>query len=367
MRRIILPPFVLGLVSLSQFAFAQTTVTTDPVGFVQPFNTTANQINCLANSDTYVALPFTRIPEFTGAVASVSGNVITVSGSPNWTSGQFVYAAGTQPKTYFVLIGPHSTTNPKEGRMYTVTANGPNSLTVNLNGDDISGVQSGTQVVLIPYSTLATVFPASDANVSFVPTTSAFNPQTKILIPNYAGTGINISANVTYFFLNGGWRRIDRPSTEPHDDDILPNGGYFIVRNPGTGTTLTMLGGVLTKKLTLPLRTQTSSQQDNFVSLSRPVDVKLNDLGLISSGAFAPTSSAFNPTDKLLVFNNAVAAINKSASLTYYYFNNAWRRVDLPSTTDAGNDVIRAGSGFIIRKAATVDGASAFWQNAATY
>ncbi len=108
------------------------------------------------------------------------------------------------------------------------------------------------------------------------------------------------------------------------------NAGYFILRNAATGTTLTTLGSVLTKNATIPLFTRvgaTSVQQDNFVSIIRPIDVKLNDLGLITSGAFLSSPSAINRIDQLLLFDNAQVAINKAPSVIYFYFNGAWRKV----------------------------------------
>ncbi len=120
----------------------------------------------LANSDTAVSVPFTRPPEFVGATTAATANTLTVSGSP-WTANQFVYlSTPSQHNTYFVLIGPHSSTNPKEGRMYQITGNTTNQLTVNNGGDDISTVAATTQILVIPYHTLNSVFPASDANVS---------------------------------------------------------------------------------------------------------------------------------------------------------------------------------------------------------
>jgi len=353
--------FFCALAALALLPAVSSAVETDPVGF-----TTAA---CPANSDTYVSIPFTRIPEFTGAIASISGNVITVSGSPGWSTDpnpqQWVYNT-TSHKTYFVLIGPHSTTNPNEGRQYLITANGSNTLTLNLAGDDISGVQPTTQILIIPYQTLASVFPASDANVSFIPSASAFNRQTQILIPNYTGTGINLSANITYFFLNNAWRKVGDNLANDHGDDTLLTDGYFILRNAGTGTNLTALGGVLVKKEAIPLITRTSGQQDNFVSVTRPIGVSLNNLGLISSGAFASSPSAFNRIDQLFVFNNAATGLNKSASATYFYSNGAWRLVGDP-TGDHGADLIAAGTGFIIRKGATANGSTQFWQNSPTY
>ena len=131
------------------------------------------------------------------------------------------------------------------------------------------------------------------------------------------------------------------------------------MRNAATGTTLTALGSVLTKNTTIPLFTRvgaTTVQQDNFVSVIRPIDVKLNDLGLITSGAFLSSPSAVNRIDQLFVFDNTVAATNKSPSATYFYFNGAWRKFGQPLTTDFGNDTIATGSGFVIRKGGTATG-----------
>src|SRR5437870_12174449 len=101
---------------------AQTSVTTDPVSFATT--------SCLGNSDTYLGIPFTRLPEFIGTVQSVGTNTLTINGTPGWASNRFVYAAGTQPKHYYVLIGNGGAANPKEGHIYSVTSNGSNTLTV---------------------------------------------------------------------------------------------------------------------------------------------------------------------------------------------------------------------------------------------
>jgi uncharacterized protein (TIGR02597 family) len=364
MRRFLPCLSLVALLAFASFASAQS-VTTDPVGF-----TTAA---CAANSDTLITTPFIRPPEFTGAIASVSGNVITLSGSPGWSANQFVYAAGTQPKTYFALVGPHASSNPNEGRTYTITANDATTLTVNLNGDDISGVQAQTQVVIIPYATINSVFPAADVNVSFVPSANPALRKTQIFIPNYAGNGTNLGAAFTYYYFNNAWRRVDRPSTEDRGDDPLVTAGYFTLRNSTTGTTLTSLGSVLMKKNTVPLITRTDKAQDNFVSLVRPVDVKLDDLGLISSSAFVASTSPALRKDQLFVYDNSQAALNKSASATYYYFSGHWRKVGDavdPNTgqlPDRGTDTITTGSGFIVRKALNATGAVAYWQNSATY
>ncbi len=162
-RSLLLSVAAVSSLLLANGASAQS-VATDPVGFT----TTP----CPGNSDTYISVPFTRPPEFVGATASATVNTITVSGSP-WTANQFVYVAGSQPKTYFVLIGPHASTNPKEGLFFQITANTTNTLTVNAAGDNLSSIVAATQILVIPYHTLGSVFPASDAGVSFIVSPSA--------------------------------------------------------------------------------------------------------------------------------------------------------------------------------------------------
>ncbi|MEP7015200.1 MAG: TIGR02597 family protein [Verrucomicrobiota bacterium] len=359
-------------------ALAQT-ATTDPVGF-----TTAS---LLSGSDTLTSVPFTRPPEFTGAIQSTAGSVITVAGTPGWNSNQFVYAVGSQPKTYYALIGGGGTSNPKEGHTYTVTANGSNTLTVNTAADTLTGITANTQLVVIPYWTPATIFPASDANVSFTPTTSTATYKTELLVPNNAAAGTNLPVT-TYFFSNNvngisgnvGWRLVGDNTTN-HGDDPLLASSYFVVRNLNGAPTLPVkgIGGVLTKKLATALRTSASGQQDNAVSMVRPVDVTLNQSGLSPvDGSFMATpprllsrGTGVALKDQLLLFDNTAAAYDKQPSATYYYSEGpgklaGWKLVG-DGSVDHGDDFIPAGSAIVIRKAKTAGGATVFWTNAPTY
>ncbi len=380
-----------AVLALFHTAFGQTPtptpspVTTDPVGFLQPFNSSPNQINLLANSDTLVSVPFTRPPAFTGSIASASGNVITVNGSPGWQTSpqQFVYAQSTQSNHYYALIGP-GTSNPKEGHVYNITGNGSNTLTVDTTNDNLTGIPANSQVIILPHWTLATVFPSTDANVSYTPTTATRSFKTEILIPNFSPTGTNPSASAAYFYSNNvnsssnnvGWRLVG-DNTTPHDDDVLIPNGYFIVRNQNgaPGLTLTTAGSVLTKKLVTPEITNASLAIDNSVAMVRPVAVSLNSTGLgPADNSFVATTATRSFKDELFVFDNSVASFNKSASAAYFYSNNVnnttnnvgWRLVG-DNTTDHGNDMIPAGSAIIIRKAANGTGGTVYWTNAPTY
>jgi len=334
---------------------AQTTVTTDPVGLTTT--------SCLGNSDTYLGIPFTRPPEFTGTVQSANANTLTVNGAPGWANNQFVYAAGRQSKHYYVLIGNGGATNPKEGHTFTVTSNGSSTLTVDTSLDNLTGVTPNTKVMLIPYWTPATIFPGSDAGISFTATDSSPAYKTQLLVPNTSATGINLPPAATYFFINNGsnlgWRFVGDNTTDHNDDPLLPD-SYLIVRNANGAPTLplTATGSVLMSKLAVPIIASGSQQQDNPAAMLRPVDVTLDANGLM------PIDNSFVQGDQLLLFDNLRQQIGKQPSKTYT-FNDGWRLSS--DNLDHSKDIIPAGSAMLVRRAAKSDGGIVYWVNAPTY
>ncbi len=358
-RRLFLQLTLFSSLLLGAGAQAQS-VTTEPVGF------TTNTL--LGNSDSFISLPFVRPPAFVGGIQSAGGTTITVSGSP-WTANQFVYAAGSQPNHYHALIGPAGATNPKEGHTYPITANTANTLTLDLGPDNLTGIPANAQLSVIPNWTLATAFPPSDQNVSFTSTTSSAQYKTQVRVPDVSAPGIN-PPYATYFFSNNvdgtsgnvGWRIVGDNSTDHGDDALLPD-SHFVVRNLNGAPTLPLvsLGSVLTKKLTVPLLTG-ASPQDNPVSLLRPLDVTLNATGLKMA------DGSFGANDQLLLVNNSVAGFDKLQNPNMYrtyvqtaVANGPWR-LSTDLANDRGNDVIPAGTGFVVRKAAGT-GQPAFWVN----
>lgn len=352
----------LSCLAIASLVFAPVTnsqtATTDPVGFTTT--------SLMGNSDSFISLPFVRPPAFVGGIQSSSGATITVSGTP-WTANQFVYAVGTQPNHYYALIGSATGANPKEGHTYPIVSNTANTITVDLGQDNLTGIPVNAQLSVIPNWTLATAFPSTDQNVSFTPTTSTAQYKTQIRVPDVSASGINLPYT-DYFFSNNvngtsgnvGWRLVGDNATDHGDDALMPD-SHFVVRNLNGAPTLPLvaLGSVLTKKLTIPLVTSASSQQDNPVSMLRPLDVALNATGLkIGDGSFTAN-------DQLLLFNNAVAGYDKAPSATYVQSasatNGPWRLLG-DTVTDRGNDIIPASTGFIVRKAIG-SGQPAFWTN----
>jgi uncharacterized protein (TIGR02597 family) len=118
---------------------------------------------------------------------------------------------------------------------------------------------------------------------------------------------------------------------------------------------------VIQNKIAMPLRVQPSVGQDNYIGLTRPAFMSLNESGLISSGAFLASPLPGSRTDELQVFDNTIIGKNKSAASVYYYWNNAWRSISTGSS-DVGNDaVFQPGLGVILRKA--TNNSSPSWIN----
>ena len=112
------------------------------------------QIHLLGNSDTLVSMPVYRPAAALCSVVSSSGNSIEVSGAGSWGANQWLYAAGTQPNTYYVLI----LSGALEGGNFTITGNGASSLLVDTSVSPLTGLSAGDALAIIPYWTLATMF-----------------------------------------------------------------------------------------------------------------------------------------------------------------------------------------------------------------
>jgi uncharacterized protein (TIGR02597 family) len=333
-------------------------VYTDPVGFYK--------INLLTNSDTYISVPFTQIPQFQGKVTSISGSTINVAGTPAWASNQWATPTPNGYYPYYVSF----VSGAKEGALYTITNNGAASLSVVLSPESLSGVIADDKIRIIPFWTLNTVFPGGTGVVA---TTSALSHKTEILFPNIAGTGINLSPTATYFFLGGAWRRsIPSANVNSNFNDvvILPD-QYVVARQNNNANTSTnvMMGQVVLAKTRAPLYANLPGgpRQDNFLAIYRPAVQTLNQSGL--SNVIKVTTSTLNHNDELLVFDNATQARNKSPSATYFYYSNGWRRSvpSAPASVDFGEtNVFLPGSGFIVRRQTNTT-TTVIWSNPPNY
>jgi len=363
-----------------QSSVAQSVVS-DPLGF--------NTVVCPPNSDTIVGVPFRPNGSQQGTLASapaVSGDsaTLTLAGSPGFTGDEFA-------NTHYVKF----TSGAMDGHFFAITGNTSDTVTIDLNGDDISSVVADDSLLIAKFWTLDTLFPPAEATTTWTETpagsgtwvqdghaivgssgASLFVRKTEVLLPDKATQGVNLAAQDIFF--------IDNSATSWVSASGAPNAGatqiwpdtYIIIRHPPSvahATSYKVSGEVEMGQISLPLATRTDGHQDVAIAIPRPVDLRLDKLNLYESGAFiaSPGTSLFVRRDELLMFDNAEAMRNKSASAIYFYHYDSasgtgnW--VNSADGTNADADILPAGAGFIIRKYKTTDGATHFWDNTSSY
>lgn len=339
-----------------------TTATTTPVGYTT--------ISCLPGSDTIVSLPLRVSASAAGALTSVPSigseqAVLTVSGA----------SFGSFGGTHYVKF---KNSAAAEGKWFPVISNTADALTVDLNGNSLSAA-IGDKIEILKFWTLSELFDPATATTSATTTPHAIvaslgtltsQRRTQLLIPNFSGVGINVAPSTNYYIHDSKWKKAGSGDESFNNDQLWPD-SYFIIRHPTTVTASTKFvasGEVELNSMVVSLATRASGQQDNFVGLPRPVDVKLNDLGLGGTAAFVSSTSNLTGgrRDQLLVFNNGVASQNKAPSSNYYFHNGIWKRAG-NGDADVGNEVIPAGAGFIIRKYANSAATTDSWSNGASY
>ena len=367
-------------------------VSTDPMGVVS--------FEASGNSDSYVYLPVRRVPEFVGKVATLTANgthdlgepytdsnssgawnsgeaftdtnnVVTLSGTPNLTSDQFVYAGSAQPKRYYLLV----TSGVRAGMYYSVLSNTTGAVTIDTAGDSLSGaLVADTAVQVVPYNTLGTIFPGG-AGVHSSATHSVAVRQSEIILPDNTSIGKDLAGLISYYYFSGtsgagqGWRKAGAASVLA-DDDILPPDSFFIIRhNVAASTTVKIVGGVQMGVLSTPLNTSSGVDQDNSVALPFATEMTLAQLKLIDNGVFAGSSShsVASRQDQVLVWDNTVPGKNKAADLSYYYYTGAnapgpgWRKAGFANTLADSDVVISRTKSIVIRKKAGSSPLTSLW------
>lgn len=354
-----IPILITAVLSTAVFAVAATTVTTNPVGYVTG--------TCKANSDTIVSVPLAHEPEFVGtlsATATVAGDNATVvaSGSATgWTANQFATLYPTYP-TYYIKFKSGSL----NGKYFTVTANGTNSLIFDTNGDTVTGAAAGDQFAVVKYWTLNELFPSGTQTTFAVSAgTLGFQRKSMLLLPDLTGTGIDLAPKQRFYITSSGWKN---ESAENASNQILYPDTYFIVRHPAsvtTDTTFTFMGSVNTDRVVIPLSTRANAKQDNFVSLQRPIEVTLAESGLSSGFVASANTLGFNRKDTLLVFDNKKIVKSKAPSVVYYMIGSDW--IEATTGSNANNVVLDPTAGYIVRKFKTTAGETSFWTNNPSY
>lgn len=327
-----------------------------------------NTIDCPGGSDTIVSVPFHRAIAFSGAIVGapvINGGAATVTaaGMPAFTAGEF-----TTEKHYLRFTG----NGARSGWNYPVSAHDATTITVDLDGDALAGVVDGDTFELIPYWTLATLFPkATQTAVHPSDGKLAARRKTRILFFDEIAGGISLAPDRAYFLTADGWFHSES-GFAPSDHVVIAPGSCFVIRHPvgETSTTFHPHQVVVMGSHSAPLKTRDNGPQDNAVGLVRPIPVKLSDLDLGAAFASSASTDPADREDELLVYDNLQAAINKLPATIYFREGGVWRKDD--SDTDAlfpnaDNDEISPATGLVVRKAATANGDTQRWVNTPRY
>lgn len=344
---------ILAAAAASNLTLAQTSAYSTPVGYVT--------VTVPAQSDTTIVPALERAPLHAAASSSISGNTV---GAAGLTPGAFV-----SPETYLQV-----TSGPLSGQRFPITANDGTSITVSSSATlQSAGFVTGNTFKVVPFWTLNTMFP-SGAGVG---TTSDVSNPTSFVLESGAGAGINKSSTKLYFYCTGdavngfdpGWYDNDDLFSGPLPETRLDLARMYSIRtsNP-SAQSVVIAGQVPDSSLVIPVAVNTAFN-DVLTGSPFPIDVSLQESGLQS--AIQATTDVSNPVELLFIFNDNATGINKSAAKVYFYcsgdtvngFDPGWYDNDdlFAGSVPDTEKVIKAGRGFIIRKAPYVSSGTIPW------
>ncbi|BCU76065.1 TIGR02597 family protein [Luteolibacter sp. LG18] len=286
--------------------------TTTPVGYVSLGNKTTGQPAIADGSDVAISIPLVNAAAFTSTVASVAGNVVTLSASPTLGTGPFiaVVESGT-----------------KEGLVALVASTSGANVTLTLQpGDSLTGVSAGNTVSIRPASTIKSFFSGNTLVDGLE--LDAFSGAT---------AGTNLAPDALFFYFAGDW--YDAGSNIANDTVLYP-GESFIIRNvTGSNQQSLVVSGEVPKfnSRVVISKLAAGTEQDNRISYLSPVDQTIGSSGLGSSDG-----------DQLIFFDNGVG-LNKSGD-NLFYFAGAW--YDGGSNDVTNTFTLKAGEGYIYRRVA---------------
>jgi uncharacterized protein (TIGR02597 family) len=360
--------------SLSARVTAQSTATTDPVGFYT--------VPIVGGTDNVISLPMIRDAVFVGtvggAITANSFDALQGAVSPAWTVSQFKYVLATQPQTFYVEF----TSGALRGLFFKIDDNDANTLNLDTEGDSLNvnhtipgntpspgQLAVGDSFKVRPYWRVKDVFEVAGAPI-IEPYPFEGATRDDILIPNYSSVAINKAPNVILYYLQGvGWQKAGNEGEDYGNFILRPNEAFVVRRRNAGNTSITNLGGVLMNKAVtfLPGGSPTSGN-DTYFSLSRPAPVTLDASGLAAVMTPSPAEGIIE--DQLLAFSPGTG-LNRVPSQIYYFLagqpaGQGWRKSGDDENLTIGQSVtIEPGKVYVLRKKVNSPGKD--WVNTANY
>lgn len=298
-----------------------------------------NIVTVPANSDAYVSIAFTPTAAATFAVNTVTGSGVTVSGTP--------LKAGAYNNIYYVRL----TSGSGKGLWSTITSNTTNTL-VFADTSFLGSISPGDTFNIYPHATLGNTFKDGLEGTLFKKSASSAIRSTEILFPDTTSAGINKAPTEKYYYFKLEWRKVGALASDNYNDKVIPPQQYFIIRNNNNANPLKFITHGIDMPITLAALVPTGSVKNDMASASgSPKILRLKDLNLGGTPAFKTSTSTAIRQDELKVFTNGPSGINRAPDVTYYYYNNAWRKVGALATDGFDGAILPPGAAMIIRKA----------------
>ncbi|MDQ8182371.1 TIGR02597 family protein [Pelagicoccus sp. SDUM812005] len=315
-----------------------------------------------AGSDLYVTPSFNNSAVFRSDVSAAAAGSVTFSGASFETDA---YSEG-----HHLLIEGGSLS----GRVFEITANTATGLTVNDPGSELGAAASETASI-IPALTLGEMFPNGLGGKVEV---NPGNPDL-ILFSNDNSAGVEgLAPDAIYYYgdiakdeggniiSQPGWRKVGSPLWESHDDDVLPVGEGFVVRNnSGVDVSFFLFGEVMLSQVQIPIASKSAGATDNLVGVPRPLAIAIGDLGLET--VVSVTSAADAVKDTVRIYPEEPSGKNPTPDVIYCLYSDGWRQV-VDGVVDTSGDVldsaiVPAASAVVVRKVATIEDEVVYWTN----
>lgn len=323
-----------GLASLN----AQTTVATDPVGFVTATIKASTTPGVPANTPlSPVLLALSAVTgSTTGQISSVSASDITVS-SAGWTTSELVSSQA------YVLFK----TGALNGLILRVTANTATTATLDTLGASLVtlGAVAGDSYQLVQGDTLSSMF--DDGNNDGIPDGVVGGTQTQFQNgqTDRVTTRDTAGAVRTYYFNTqfNQWRRLGS-STSQGNLPIPPTSGVMYSRIGNTPITQVTTGNVpvTAVKYLVPASGQT------YFARYFPSDGTISGFGFQNLPGWKGTNNGFTISQADKVVTTDTSGVIRQ----YYWTGTQWRRQgsgtdqsSVPVPVAGSVSVIRTGSG----------------------
>ncbi len=343
MKKLLPFAFVTAL-TLSHPALGQT-ATTNPVGAM-----TYSLAATSSLTNTYISVPLTDSPIFSGAVASFGSTTVTFSGTP------FVAGALSQSGSPYFL---RFQSGAQAGRTMLITANTADTVTVDVTNNsaqttnlDASGfsVAANDTVQIFLGDTLASFFGSATDTNGYL-TGVALKGAASVLSADTVSIYNRIMARQDAYFFSTtlGYWRSSASTTNQNNLILYPDTSFAITRRSGRpALSFTVLGDVPV----VPPKIKTAGGNlPVYGSNPFPVDMTLGTLNL----ANWTKSNSVLSADTIAVYNSTLAKMDAY----YQKLDGTWRKSG-DTSTDQSSFVLPAGSfvGFV--KRGSVSGSSSF-------